>query len=244
MGRSRARPNRRIQPADHRTARIGSSVLGRWWGVPDRVADGDRCWEDRRVKSRYRLALMLGCSCLAIAASGCSDAINAGPLQYVEADAMTKDLGNKANLKASRSSRPRCASRSPTCTVPTPSRSRSPTACRCSTAASTWPTTDRGRGDTRDQAASSRARAGMIPTASLRPAATPSTGATACTATASRAPATARPRRSSTRCPRDYRKGIFKFTSTPSGADPTATTSAGRSPTASTGRPCRPSSRC
>ncbi len=35
---------------------------------------------------------------MAIAAAGCSDAINAGPLQYVEADALTKDLGNKANL--------------------------------------------------------------------------------------------------------------------------------------------------
>ncbi len=50
------------------------------------------------MESRYRLALILGCSCLAIAASGCSDAINAGPLQYEEADAMTQDLGNKANL--------------------------------------------------------------------------------------------------------------------------------------------------
>ncbi len=51
------------------------------------------------MESRYRLALILGCSCLAIAASGCSDAINAGPLQYVEADALTQDLGpNKANL--------------------------------------------------------------------------------------------------------------------------------------------------
>jgi mono/diheme cytochrome c family protein len=35
---------------------------------------------------------------LAIAAAGCSDAFNAGPLQYVEADALTKDLGPKANL--------------------------------------------------------------------------------------------------------------------------------------------------
>jgi mono/diheme cytochrome c family protein len=33
-----------------------------------------------------------------MAASGCSDAINAGPLRYVEADALTQDLGNKANL--------------------------------------------------------------------------------------------------------------------------------------------------
>jgi mono/diheme cytochrome c family protein len=42
--------------------------------------------------------LILGCTGLAIATSGCSDAINAGPLQYVEAEALTKDLGAKANL--------------------------------------------------------------------------------------------------------------------------------------------------
>jgi mono/diheme cytochrome c family protein len=42
--------------------------------------------------------LILGCSCLAIATAGCSDSFNAGPLQYVEADALTKDLGPKANL--------------------------------------------------------------------------------------------------------------------------------------------------
>jgi mono/diheme cytochrome c family protein len=42
--------------------------------------------------------LILGCSCLALATAGCSDAINAGPLRYIEADALTKDLGPKANL--------------------------------------------------------------------------------------------------------------------------------------------------
>ena len=36
--------------------------------------------------------------CLGISTAGCSDALNAGPLQYVESDALTKDLGNKANL--------------------------------------------------------------------------------------------------------------------------------------------------
>jgi mono/diheme cytochrome c family protein len=52
------------------------------------------------VESRSRVALILGCSCLAMAmaTAGCSDALNAGSLQYVEADALTKDLGNKANL--------------------------------------------------------------------------------------------------------------------------------------------------
>ena len=50
------------------------------------------------MKSRYRLALILGCSCIAIAAAGCSDSLNAGRLEYVEAEALTKDLGNKPNL--------------------------------------------------------------------------------------------------------------------------------------------------
>jgi mono/diheme cytochrome c family protein len=35
---------------------------------------------------------------MAMATAGCSDALNAGPLEYVEAEALTKDLGNKANL--------------------------------------------------------------------------------------------------------------------------------------------------
>jgi mono/diheme cytochrome c family protein len=30
--------------------------------------------------------------------SGCSDALNAGPIQYIEAEALTKDLGTKTNL--------------------------------------------------------------------------------------------------------------------------------------------------
>ena len=36
--------------------------------------------------------------CLAIATAGCSDALNAGPLDMSDADALTKDLGNKTNL--------------------------------------------------------------------------------------------------------------------------------------------------
>ena len=42
--------------------------------------------------------MILGCSCLAIATAGCSDSFNAGPLQYVEAESLTKDLGAKTNL--------------------------------------------------------------------------------------------------------------------------------------------------
>ena len=51
------------------------------------------------MESRCRLALIVACTCLAISTAGCSDALNAGPLEYVDNAALTKDLGpNKANL--------------------------------------------------------------------------------------------------------------------------------------------------
>ena len=50
------------------------------------------------MELQSRLAWFLGCTCLAATAAGCSDALNAGPLQYVEAEALTKDLGAKTNL--------------------------------------------------------------------------------------------------------------------------------------------------
>src|SRR5205823_3670780 len=71
---------------------------GRGARVSLRRGNAIRCWEDRRVKSRSRLAGILGCISLAFTAAGCSDALNAGPLRYVEADALTKDLGAKTNL--------------------------------------------------------------------------------------------------------------------------------------------------
>ena len=50
--------------------------------------------------SRCRLALVLGCACLmTFTMTGCSDAWNAGPLQYVENEALTnKEIKGKPNL--------------------------------------------------------------------------------------------------------------------------------------------------
>ena len=37
-------------------------------------------------------------SALTLTVTGCSDAWNAGPMQYVESEALTKDVKGKANL--------------------------------------------------------------------------------------------------------------------------------------------------
>jgi mono/diheme cytochrome c family protein len=52
------------------------------------------------VESRSRLAWIIGCtSLLAVSISGCSDAINAPSIQYVETEALTQDLGpDRPNL--------------------------------------------------------------------------------------------------------------------------------------------------
>ena len=69
-----------------------------------------------------------------------------------------------------------------------------------------------------------------------------STGAIACIATASRAPATARRPRSSIRCPAIIARGSSSSPRPPPASRPIATTCAGRSPTACTGPRCRRSS--
>ena len=47
--------------------------------------------------SRFGFALVLGCGFLTLTMTGCSDAWNAGPMQYVESESLTKDVG-KTNL--------------------------------------------------------------------------------------------------------------------------------------------------
>jgi mono/diheme cytochrome c family protein len=47
--------------------------------------------------SRFALVLSVGCAYLAITVTGCSDAWNAGPMQYSESEALTKEVG-KASL--------------------------------------------------------------------------------------------------------------------------------------------------
>ncbi len=50
---------------------------------------------------RVGLAMVIACVSLALSQTGCSDAFNAGPLEYVENEAMTRDVKGKANLAAS-----------------------------------------------------------------------------------------------------------------------------------------------
>jgi mono/diheme cytochrome c family protein len=47
--------------------------------------------------SRFGFALVFGSACLTLTVTGCSDAWNAGSMEYVESDSLTKDVG-KANL--------------------------------------------------------------------------------------------------------------------------------------------------
>jgi mono/diheme cytochrome c family protein len=50
------------------------------------------------VISRSRLAMLMIGMGVTLATLGCSDAFNAGPLEYVESEALTKDIPGKANL--------------------------------------------------------------------------------------------------------------------------------------------------
>lgn len=48
--------------------------------------------------SRFGFAFLVGCACLTTSMTGCSDAWNAGPMQYVENETLTNDVKGKANL--------------------------------------------------------------------------------------------------------------------------------------------------
>ena len=55
-------------------------------------------WEDERVIVRCRLRLLIGLCCLVPTLSGCSDRFLAGPMYYVENDALTKEVKGKNSL--------------------------------------------------------------------------------------------------------------------------------------------------
>jgi mono/diheme cytochrome c family protein len=65
--------------------------------VPTRCVAARR-WEDDRVIVRCRLHRVFILTCLLPCVSGCSDRFLAGPLRYEESDALTKDLKGKTNL--------------------------------------------------------------------------------------------------------------------------------------------------
>ena len=48
--------------------------------------------------SRYGFAFLVGSACVTMSMTGCSDAWNAGPMQYVENETLTTDVKGKANL--------------------------------------------------------------------------------------------------------------------------------------------------
>jgi mono/diheme cytochrome c family protein len=61
------------------------------------VSGNHRMLEEMRVMSRFGFALGFGCAFLTLTVTGCSDAWNAGPMKYVESESLTKDVG-KTNL--------------------------------------------------------------------------------------------------------------------------------------------------
>jgi mono/diheme cytochrome c family protein len=85
---------RSIKPAD----RLVAGSNSRDWIVLRRGVMATKSWEDRRVMQRCRLALFFIGTGLAFSLNGCSDAFNAGPMQYVEDDAFTKTIEGKSNL--------------------------------------------------------------------------------------------------------------------------------------------------
>ena len=168
---------------------------------------------------RCRLHLVIGIACLLLAVSGCSDRFLAGPLHYDESEALTKDLKGKiepggqdpAPGQGPEGTGQALRRKSQEDHGP---RRHGGLAHRRRCPARELPARRRGR-QRQDQAKRQAPTKHQIAGRLRR-----STAGTACTATASRAPATARPRRSFIPIPRDYRKGLFKFTSTPNGARP------------------------
>ena len=166
--------------------------------------------------SQSRLALMIGCMGLTLSTLGCSDAFNAGPLEYVESDALTKEIPGKANLAGKPVLQKKSAKPWSTSTEKTPKGSRSPKgrpARRGDLLGELSPCRRRGKtpGPSRFIAPSTTARPIFRV---LKWAVTRSTAATASIVTEFRG------RRRTDGpvlypSPRDYRKGIFKFTSTP-----------------------------
>jgi mono/diheme cytochrome c family protein len=72
-------------------------VIASTVSVPTRCGAARR-WEDDRVSVRCRLHLVLGLASILLSAPGCSDRFLAGPLHYEESEALTKDLKGKSNL--------------------------------------------------------------------------------------------------------------------------------------------------
>src|SRR5208282_4040508 len=83
-------------------------------------------WEDDRVIVRSRLRLLISLCCLIPTLSGCSDRFLAGPMQYVENDALTKEVKGKNSLAGKPKLRTRCVRRLRSSTVRIPRRSLFP----------------------------------------------------------------------------------------------------------------------
>ena len=245
MGRRRARPDRRIQPDHHRMTGMARPIAR--WAAASRRRDRYSMLGGSTRGIAVSVALILGCSCLAIATAGCSDAFNAGPLQYVEAEALTKDLGNKANLHGKPKLQAKVRKALAQLYGPIPSTSASRRARRCSSAGvylANYVQGGRGRRTPTRSSGSTRARTSIDPE--------PQAAGRRLRDLPPQLPAL--PRRLRGRRRPDRAVPLSPPARLPQGdlqvhldaqrrQARTATTCAGRSPTACTGPRCRPSSR-
>src|SRR6476661_5969814 len=88
----------RLRRASSSRERASTSRRRRWRAVAAvRVCPR---WEDWRVTSRFRLALLGAALSFATALAGCGDSFSAGPMRYVESDRLRNELKDRPKLQA------------------------------------------------------------------------------------------------------------------------------------------------
>ena len=180
---------------------------------------------------RVGLFVAIACVSLAVSLTGCSDAFNAGPLEYVESEAMTKEVaGGKANLAKSPIMREKVRKALKRLYGDSPQHIKVPPGSGLPLGGLYLASyVQEGEGGQAKYFRLYQDKAVDVPTRTSRdgyPAAKPQAGGYSlyrrnclhCHGVSGAGDGPTAPFLYPT--PRDYRKGIFKFTSTPSGKPP------------------------